>query len=165
VPAVASLDVLDRKDDTRDRVSWRWLGPRGIAGLRFGDPRRTTGYALCVWDSIAGEPSQLASLLVHSGAKWRAAAVRGGFRYQSSEGSPDGVKRLRLAERRPRRDRIRVSAKGLHLPRVRAAQVSHMTAMQPAVTVQLINSDGSCWESTFTRAERNTAAQLSAKRK
>jgi hypothetical protein len=164
VASLASLIVSDRADDARDRITWRWMGVRGAAALPFGDPRRTTGYALCVWDSLSGEPSQLATMLVDSGNKWRVGAVRGGFRYQDSTGDPDGVEQVRLAERRPRRVRLRITAKGLNLPRIRASQVSHLAAMQPALTVQLINSEGSCWESTFTSADRNDASRFGAKR-
>jgi predicted acyl esterase len=146
-------DVLDR----RDRIQWKAKGA-GTAVADFGDPRITTGYALCVYDgggtllSTAAAPSGRTC-----GAKPCWSRTERGFSYRDKDGSPSGVAGLTLAVRGPTDTRIAVDGRGVDL------QTPGVPVALP-VTVELLNAEGTCWQSSYAVAQRNTFGHLIAKK-
>ncbi len=142
------LRLWNRHRDRRDRLVWEWRRGEATSVADFGDPLATTGYALCVYDQVDGNPTLVLSPVVLGGATcggrpcWE--ATRRGFVYVNEEDPPDGICRIMLRAGDAGRTRICVKAKG---PSVGAIIPFKQ---DPTVTVQLVNSIGECWETRYS---------------
>jgi hypothetical protein len=139
-----------------NKLIWEWKRGQETMLSDLGDPiGGTTSYSLCVYDESGGSPSLVLSAKAPeasqcSGICWRRLGSRG-LSYVDATNTPDGIRRMVLRANREGRARILVKAKGenLQLPAFPLAQDTR-------VRVQLINTDGSCWESNYSGpAERN----------
>jgi hypothetical protein len=140
-PAVNSSVILRAKGG---KVSWKWReGTSGKAA--FGNPleRDGTWYFLCVFDQAAeGEVGDVehSCTRVPPGTGWT--EKKGGFRYKSFG---DGVK-------------MKIN------PRI-AGGATMPLDQDPGVIVQLINSEGACWESYFDSGatKKNNSGKFKAR--
>jgi hypothetical protein len=158
VAGKAKLQLRDLMPDGRDGLTWRWS--KGNASLsQFGTPLSTTDYALCIYDRSGGVPSLAQVASVRAGGMcgnapcWKPLAR--GFRYKNLDGSDNGVQSILLKEGQENRAKFLVKGKGDKL--VMAAPIgTDVLAQDPAVTVQLVNSVGVCWDATYSApAHRN----------
>jgi hypothetical protein len=163
--AKAKLQLRDSTPDDRDRLTWRWS--KGNASLsQFGTPLSSTDYALCIYDRSGGVPTlQVASApaggTCGNAPCWKALAR--GFRYKNRDGSDDGVQSILLKAGQSNRAKFLVKGKGAKLD-MAAPIGAQLLAQDPAVTVQLVNSLGFCWEATFSApAQRNQTSRFSDK--
>jgi hypothetical protein len=149
IPERSILVVRESTSVAKNKIVWKWLkGPADIAG--FGDPSVSTDYALCVYDlSNGGTIPRLAmESSVVSGAKWH--KLGGGasiiFRYKEADAS--GQRKVLLKALSNNTGRIGFKSKG---DRTTAPSPVGTTlfADDDAVVVQLISSEGKCWESRF----------------
>lgn len=126
----------------------------------FGDPSSATGYAFCVYSSTGGTPA----LVLHANVPpagtcegvpcWtslnRGAVV--GFRYGDAlDRSQDGISRitLRASTKTNAAMSIQVQGFGPNLP-VSTPIDGHLLNEDPNVIVQLVTSEGACWEGRYT---------------
>src|SRR5262249_26694769 len=129
---------------------WEWRSGAATAKVEFGDPRASTGYALCLY----GDQSTDAPVLLRATAPpgrtcsrrqgcWRADAK--GFDYRSSTGTPDGLHAVTLREGGAGRARITVKGDGRHL-----VLPTLPLPLTPPATVQLrkLDASGPCWSAT-----------------
>ena len=147
-PAIAHGSLLSLKDVANpksDRLSWSWRGGPVMTG-DLGDPLNTTDYLLCLYDSTIVPQPRLALAAPHDGTCgllpcW--SGVSGKFRYRDRLVSPDGISDGSFAV-----SSEKIKAKGGHV-------FSNVTAPPPLplafpLTVQLVTSDGFCWDSVFS---------------
>jgi hypothetical protein len=160
-PAGKSVFRLTNKSDPENnRLFWQWKLNPATALPDFGDPLSTTQYSLCVYSTAGGVPSLLLhanvppggtcygfpcwSDLSHPGLHW--------FRYADvlSHGR-DGISRIALrANHGPGfKLRLQIQGVGANLP-VPTPNGQHLVGQDPDVIVQLINTDGACWQGLYT---------------
>ena len=130
-----------------------------------------TQYALCIYDQVVGVPTLKLSINAPPGGLcgaparpcWRQVGpltARAGFRYKDPQATPDGVKSLvvrgtRIGSRT--KARLRLIARGSNLSLPVPAASDQYFAQDTGLTVQVVHSDGYCWEVTYTSARRNDA--------
>ncbi len=147
VASAARLTLRDHEEEDNDTVRWRWRGQKRPL-VELGQPLTVTSYALCIYDTVSGAALHVATLAVPPGGWWQA-RVSAGFAYRDKTAVFDGVKSMVLKLGRRHRMNIRVKAKGLNVPLPSPANASYFFEHESSVVVQLVNSDGICWESEF----------------
>jgi len=139
-------------NDRKDHLVWKWTHGALTTRAEFGEPFAAggTSYALCLYDHAGGAAHlQLAAKapagescdLDHPHPCWR--ATHDGARYLDKDLTPDGIRRIRLKEGLPGKARISVTGRGPNLA------LPDPGSLAEPVTVQLVNSLGTCWEGTF----------------
>jgi hypothetical protein len=150
----SSFAVNDGSTDADDRVLWTTKRGAGTAVADLGDPRTTTGYVLCVYD---GGGTLLTTSAAPSGGTcagkpcW--SRTKRGFAYRDKDRTPSGVDRLTLDVHGPTDTRITLKAQGGNLE-------TPAPPLALPVTVQLLNAQGTCWQSSFASASRNGAGRF-----
>jgi 6-phosphogluconolactonase (cycloisomerase 2 family) len=158
-PAVARGSSINIRGATRARLSWKWKGPGPAADL--GHPLDgASDAALCVYDARG----QLVRIVAPGSAPcpgdrscWQQRAAAD-FRYTDSKAARDGIKLVKLSERRPMDVRLGVEARGQNL------DLPTLPMIGP-VSVQLQISDGatsSCWGASYSASSRNFTLQYRA---
>ncbi len=166
-PSVAQKSTLTIKDkalDKNDSLVWRWLKGSPTSKSDFGIPDVTTDYALCIYDT--GPPRRLVLSATVLGGRacgakrpkpcWKESTT--GFRYKDVDGASHGIRSILLREGLdPGKAKIVVVGKGAQLA------VPSLLGVVPPVTVQLANSDGQCWEATYSLPADFDASEFKAK--
>jgi hypothetical protein len=155
-PAKAQLSFTDNANDAKDKLAWKWLKGSATTGPDFGDPLSTTEYQLCVYD---GTSSLIAHALVPAGGLCNVASPRPcwtvkktGFKYKDKDALSEGIQQIVLKSGVAEAAKIVVKGKGAAL-----AMPPLFPLAQP-LTVQLRNTDGVCWEATYSApATKNIA--------
>lgn len=160
-PGTASLK-LTYAAGAKNRLAWRW--GRGDAPVAsFGDPaaRCGTGFAVCVYDSVAGVPTLSIAGRVAGGGTcagkpcWKAIGSTPvkGYRFKDRTLAQSGVQSLVLRGGKPGADKIASNGRGATLPLPAPATASRYFRHEGDVVVQLVSDDGDCWESRFDAAD------------
>ncbi|HLK11005.1 MAG TPA: hypothetical protein VKW76_06460 [Candidatus Binatia bacterium] len=161
-PVIAGRSTLLLVAPPSPALAWRWRHGAPTALGDFGNPTATTGYAVCLYEPLAG------GTFLGTGAAVPAGGVCGrgpcwhptstGFTYSNKAATPDGVQRLRLKDGSlPGTASITVRGLGARLP-VPSLPITN----GPKVTVQLRNGAGACWEADYSSALRNDAVRFRA---
>ena len=133
----------------KEKIVWKWLkGVQTVDPSALGDPTASTNYALCLY----GFP--VSQLEAPAGGKWSASGT--GFSYSDSTLSPDGVRKVLLKAGEAGNGKAIVKAKGSNIP------LPFLPIATP-LTVQLLNSDGECWEAVYGNVLKNTSEVFKAK--
>lgn len=151
----STLLLKDRDDARRDSLLWKWRKGPDVPLVAFGDPVSVTTYALCVYDESGSIPSIVMKVTIPPGSSWRSLG-QGGFKYGDGGGATRGIRRIKLKPGGPGKAKLLVKGKGAGLmpPALPLAQ-------DATVTVQLKNSDGSCWGARFSApADVNTSEKF-----
>ncbi len=150
----------DPTNDAKDRMQWSWTDGAATTLADFGDPTLNTTHRLCVYDEAAGVPRLVASTGIGAAGTcdgkpcWRATST--GFRYTDRSAGPEGIRQVVLKSGPSGRAKIQVRTQGPNL-----ALAPLPFGQDPKVTVQLRNSAGPCWESTYTQpANRNDSERF-----
>jgi hypothetical protein len=144
----AKIDIVDKPDDSADKLNWKWQRGEETLLTDFGQPNTSTTYALCVYDGESGNPVLETKLAAPSGVNWSAAG-KNGLKYRDSLALADGLKNILLKAGVTGKAKVIVKAKGLNLPMPIAEGPSAFFQQNPNVIVQLINSNGMCWTTEF----------------
>jgi cysteine-rich repeat protein len=138
----STLFMRKGDEDRQDRLVWRWTDNGPVNPPGFGDPTSATNYALCVYDASRRVS---AVELYGTQAKWAAIPGRG-YKYRAHKDPPGGIRSISLKSGGTRGVSLTVNGRGENLP--------DMTlGLAPPVQVQLISSEGGCWESLFAEAD------------
>jgi len=150
--------VMDDATEARRQVSWKWLQGSLTVG-ELGDPRKTSGYALCMFDESGGIPSFALRATAPAGpcaggtTCWKPvgkAANPSGYRYRNKDLTPDGVFKLLLRTEDDGTGSIVFKAKGGLLGLPGPVSTDHYFNQDGNVIVQLIRGDtGACWEADY----------------
>jgi hypothetical protein len=160
-PRKALLLARDGSPDTKDRLSWKWLKGSATTLGDFGNPLTTTGYNLCIYDgtgtlrSSASAPAGDTCNADNTRPCWRAKST--GFLYRDKNLTPNGLQKVVLKAGPAGTAKILVKGKGalLDLPPLPITSLP--------IIVQLNNSDGVCWQATYSTTLQNQADRLKAK--
>jgi hypothetical protein len=162
VSAAAHLILRQHSDPLRNRLVWRWARGAPTSAEDLGNPvSGATHYELCLYDESGGTPALVMSALAPASSLcpknrpcWSGSAGR--FKYLDRNMTPEGLLRILLVAGDAGQAKIIVKGKGasLPLPSLPLNQAS-------AVTVQLINQDGTCFEARYSApAISNTGAEF-----
>jgi hypothetical protein len=145
----------------RNRVGFRWSGDDLAAPGDFGNPPQATSYTMCLYDDVGGSTRLATSISVPAGSRW---VMRGGgFAYRDREGAAGGVRSLSLVAGSSGRVRIALRARGVSLPLPVPVSTSALFGNDPAVTVQIVNAGGICWQARYTEARANRVDMFAAR--
>jgi hypothetical protein len=176
-PPTGRTALYVRSNPRGRQLFFNWVNDETTQVHDLGDPvNAATKYTLCVYDQIAGVPTLKLSIDAPPGGLcgvrerpcWRQvgpATNRAGFRYRDPEATPDGVKWLAVRGTHVgsrAKARLRLRAKGTNLTLPVPVAADQYFAQDTGVTVQLVHSDGYCWEVTYTSAQRNGATGYKA---
>jgi hypothetical protein len=159
--ARGSLIVGDRAGDNRDFIKWKWDKGAYFAQGDLGDPNTDTSYALCIYDTIASAPAVAAEMLITPNDGWEVVAPKG-LLFGETAGRVAGLRQIIVRTGDPGRSSIRARASGPYMPLPTPFSGTQLFAADPAVTVQLVNADGTCWESVLSTMTVNTAVRAKA---
>ncbi|MEO6029682.1 MAG: alpha/beta hydrolase-fold protein [Candidatus Binatia bacterium] len=160
-PRAAILQLRNVSPDAKDRLQWKWGRGAPTTLADFGDPLATTGYSLCVYDGLgvlvqaAAAPAGDVCNARHPRPCWRAS--RTGFRYVDRDLTPTGIRQIVLKSGVAGQAQIQVKGEGaaLGLPSLPFGTLP--------LTVQLVNSDGACWQATYSSTLQNLGDRFKAK--
>jgi hypothetical protein len=152
------LLLKNKTDNSKDKLTWKWIKGAATLTSDFADPTTTANYALCIY---AGTTDALvAQMSLPAGSKWSALGTKG-FKYNDPTLSPDGAQKAILKSGAPGKSKALVKGKGTNLP-----DPLDGGPLPFPVTVQLFNyQTGLCLDSTFnmTNALKNTSTLFKAK--
>ncbi len=147
---VASLRMREHpRKRFRQRLDWRLQGLDSDAA-DFGDPTDDTHYQLCLWEEQSGEFELESEPGARAGDGWQAKSQGFGFR-RGRKDRGDGIDRVELKAEGGANGSVRVLASGqlVDLPDLPVPD-------DVDLHVQLHNSAGHCWSSTFHDPRRNS---------
>lgn len=156
----ATVSVARGRKESSDSLTWKWTKGAVTTSAEFGDPTADTDYTLCMYDGtsrLVFWASAPAGGTCGTKPCWK--ATKAGFTYTNKSKLPRGVKTLALTEGDlPGKAKVTVSASGVNLapPPLPLDQTA-------VVTVQLVNSAGTCWDAVYSTATRNDVKAFKAK--
>jgi hypothetical protein len=159
VAASGVLRLSRHRDPTKNRLFWAWK-TRDAAVPDFADPTTTTTYSLCVYDATDASPAlRLTATVPPAGTCllgapcWK--SLRNGdpsnLRFFDPDRQWDGVSQLVLKRTPGGRMKLLVYGSGVGL-RLPMPVGDALLAPDRSVLVQLLNSDGACWQNGFAPA-------------
>jgi len=157
-PAVGQKGSLvltnDATNSLRDELIWKRLAGSATAKVPdFGTPPTTTDYQLCIYD---GTSALIGDALAPAGGTCARKSCWSenpkGLRYADKERTPEGIRQILLNEGAAGEATIIVRGRDQNL------------TMPPLPSgSQLINSNGVCWEATYSTATTNSLSEFKAK--
>jgi hypothetical protein len=141
-------------DDTKDMLKWTWLQGDGFDQNVLGDPRTSTTYTLCIYDTAGSMPSLATTLTVGPADLWADKSPHG-LQYKDATMSSHGVAKIGIRTGAAK-SRIVLLAKSGNTPMPAPISGTKYFEQDPEVVVQLLNHSDACWTSAFA-PERTTA--------
>lgn len=161
VAPLNQLKILDKGDDTRDKLKWKWAKGDDTPFGDLGTPDLTTMYELCIYDSIGDVSTLVTSLIIPPSSNWSAKNEKF-YKYKDKSATFGGVSKMKL--RAIPSPSMGVKAQGGSLPLPAPASFDTFFHQDSFVTVQLVTDEGQCWAAEFEDARRNTGNRFIAKR-
>jgi len=154
--ANTKIKISDDDDPEQDKFQWQWGRGDAFDQSDLGDPTLSTDYALCIYDATGGETTLAASLSLPAGnSGWRNNAPYG-WKWSERDGLVNGIRKLDLRGGAAGKSKVKLRAGGSFLPLPGALAASAYFDEDPAVIVQLLSSEGSCWTSSFLPVDTST---------
>jgi cysteine-rich repeat protein len=152
VPGKSSLQ-LQKRGGVKDVLKWKWLRGARTTLAEYGTPTTTTNYRLCLYDmsGLRLEVAVPAGGTCGTKACWRQNGLKG-FKYKDPELTPDGAQQLALKEGTSGKAQIQLAGRGasLQLP-------PDLTQLVQPITVQIQQSDGTCWGAVYSAPARTSS--------
>jgi len=155
--AISVHDDPDPAAASKDNMSWSWSSGEPMEGPELGNPVvGTTEYALCIYDGVAGVPTLVKNLQIPSSSTLWSVKSGDGFQYLDRDMANDGVLQLRLKAdpSLAGRSKVKLKARGANFdpPGPPLNFPLQYFEQNPSLIVNLVNSLGTCWTSTFVPA-------------
>ena len=143
-------------------MKWLWKKGEVVDPAALGTPAVDTDYALCVFDRSGGTPDLVASYSVPASASaWKVKPTK--LKYVDKTGSADGITLAKTkALSLPNKSGFMMKGSGGNLTLPTAFSGSEFFDVDTSLTVQALNSIGTCWSTDFTTAKKNTATKFKA---
>jgi len=160
VPGKSQLTMKKGATEAKDSLSWKWSKGAETTLDAFGDPTRTDGYGLCIYDGgenlvfTAGAPA--GGACKNGKPCWKASGTKG-FKYADGDLTPQGVQKLQLQAGPDGKAKIAVGGKGALLP------MPALDTLAFPLWVQLQGPNGQCWETYYTDPTTQDASSLKTK--
>jgi hypothetical protein len=154
--AKALLLLINKSENTKDKLIWKWIKGQATSQAEFGDPTSTADYALCIY---AGSGENLVGSVdvPASSALWSALSDKG-YRYADDAASADGAAKIKLKGSAQDSAKILVKGRGGGLP-----EVLDTEPIETPLKVQLVNqSNAICFEANYPTASADLS-KLKAK--
>jgi cysteine-rich repeat protein len=158
----SSVQIRATAGGAKDRLKWKWTRGEATTLDDLGDPLTTDTYALCIYDSSAGVPNLVTTLEVPPSGAWKPSGTKG-WKYKDKSGAADGLQKAKISTGAAGRSKASLKAGGVNLPTPPPASPTALFSADPGVTVQLVNSAGTCWTTTFTSTKKNDVDNYKAK--
>jgi hypothetical protein len=150
----SKLQIGDSDKAGKDKLSWQWGKGATFAQAAIGTPTTTTSYMLCIYDSTTDIPVLRAAYNVGpSSTLWQESDPKGA-KFKDKEGT-SGIIQLQLKTGDAGKTKVKIQGKGMGLVLPGPAGTAYF-AQDTTVMVQLINSTGACWTSSFAAADTTT---------
>jgi hypothetical protein len=148
----SQLQIKNDADDSKDKLTWKWLKGADTSLAALGNPTVSTQYFLCIY-----APGLVLDAIVPNAIGVWSAAGSTGFKYKELGGGfGGGVTQIKLKSGTGAKAKVLVKGAGASLD-------DPLPLTQP-VTVQLQNNIGECWAHQFSSPEtENSAAQFKDK--
>ena len=143
-PGSSALLLHDVVPDKGDRIGWKWLKGAATAKGEFGDPIHTTDYELCVYDGyghLVARGCAPAGGTCQGRPCWKETST--GYAFRKRDLSPlRSSLSFKLSAGADGKGKVVTKGKGpvFNMPQM---------PMRMPITAQLINSEGTCWETEF----------------
>jgi streptogramin lyase len=145
----AQVLLKNKTGKAKDTLSWQWTNGAATTFAEFGDPIYVTNYAVCIYDHIGGVPTVVASVAAPGAGVctgkpcWKALGgkVKTGYQYKA----PSGLLKIVLHAGDAGKASITVTNAAANLP-----LPAFPLHQDPKVTVQVINSNGMCWDANYS---------------
>jgi hypothetical protein len=158
----AQLQLKLDATDTKDKLKWKFTGGPPLTQADFGDPTATASYALCIYDDGA---LAVELQVGPSNTLWSPIGGKG-HKYKDAAGTSHGVTKMKLLGGDAGKSKLQLKGKGTNLPMPTPVSGSRFFAQTTAVTAQLREANGDCYETAFTDADtkKNDGTQYKAKK-
>jgi cysteine-rich repeat protein len=162
----SKLAMKNRTPDDGDVLEWKWLKGQETVAAEYGDPVLTTDYRLCLFDLSGESPALFTQSAAPAAGNctskpcWKALGkVPGskGYRYNDKEATPDGLKQMTMTPGIDGAAKVVLKATGVNL----ALPIVPGPVPLP-IRVQLHASNGTCFQATYSTAEKNDAGEFKA---
>ncbi len=168
VPGTGGRAQLQLRADPADlsgaknKLKWKFAGGPALLNSDFGEPRTTTSYALCIYDDGT---LALEAIVGSSSTLWKPAGTKG-FLYKDGAASNDGISTIKLLGGAAGKAKLQVKGRGANTPPLVPVSPTQFFNSTTAVTAQLIESDGDCYETSFIAADtkKNDGKSFKAKK-
>lgn len=143
----SALSVSDAADDAKDKLAWAWKKGAATSVADFGDPRRSSSYALCVYDAggLVASTSLSPGGTCDGEPCWTVRSKAKGFKGLRLEAN--GKASVGLSTGEAGKAAIKLKASG-------GTVDSTPLPFTPPVTAQVVQSDSSrCWSDTYSGDE------------
>ncbi len=139
---------------------WKWVQGEQFAPSKLGTPNTDTDYALCIFDNDGGEARLAASYDIPAALPgWSTHSSR--VTFSDKDNPSEGISKL-IAKAGSEDGKSVAGIKGagslLNLPNAVSSDLFFFG--DPSVIVQLRNSKGACWSSTFVRRDSGSDFKL-----
>jgi len=149
--------------NAKDQFKWKWSKGDLYFHSQLGSPTDTDTYAVCVYDSTADVPTLVSTVVINPSNNWFDKNPKG-FKYKDTSGLSNGVQQVKLLPGAANRSKVMIKAKGANIPMPIPTSDTRYFNQNSEVVVQLVNTSGVCWTSSFTAAstKKNTSTLFSA---
>lgn len=140
----ALLSIKKYSENDKDKLLWKWLKGSATSKADFGNPLSDTSYAFCVYDAgnLVMTSFAIGGDSCHEGVPcWQETAT--GFKYKDRDNSPTGPLLMILKAGADGSAKIIWKGKGSDLD-------PPSPPLSQPVTVQLVNTDGVCWQAIYS---------------
>jgi hypothetical protein len=164
-PSKSVISLRDSSSPGADKLRWKWQGAEGTQ--EFGDPvDGTTSYRFCVFDGtdFVFGASLTAGGLCNGEPCWQPTGntTNGGYRYRNRTGNTGGITGMTLKTANGKAS-LSLQARGMNLSLPGPVAADRYFTQTPAVTAQIVSSDGTgCWQAIFPTSRKNTAGRFAA---
>jgi hypothetical protein len=138
----AKMTIKNNADPSKDKWLWKWKQGT-VSALDFGDPSAQADLSVCVYDASG---LRFGGAILHGAPEWT--STSSGFRYVDGTAARYGFRKIK----------VKTTTSGTILAQAKGPNSGIASAtMSPPVRVQLVNLDnGTCWESVFASAKKQT---------
>jgi hypothetical protein len=138
-------------DQSKDKLTWKWLKGQATTVGELDSPTTTTNYALCLYAATVS-----ATIALPAGSDWQAAGSTG-YKFKDANGAPDGAQKASLKSGTAGKAKALVKGKGSNLP------TNLFQALPLPLSVQLVNdADSTCFGAVYSSAKKNDASHFKA---
>lgn len=132
--------------------NWKWDWKKGAATTKaeFGNPLSDTYYTVCIYDGVGDIQNEPFCSTVPPGNGWK--AINKGYKFRSKAGV-DGIEKITLKE--GKENKAKINVKGV--------DAGMMLPLSQDAVIQISNSHGQCWDSSFSTFKKNDEKKFKAK--
>jgi len=169
--AKSSLAIKNSGTDKKDKLTWKFQKSTDALDIGdLGDPiSGDAQYSLCLYDHSAGTPRVPQRFVVGAGGTcgskpcWKLNGKGTALSYKDKASTADGVQKMSLKSGPAGKGKLQLSGRGAGLALAPVSGVQFFD-LDGELRVQLLEADGSCWESTFDAAstKKNTPTSFKA---